>query len=408
MNLKIRTQLSIMMFLQFFIWGAWAVTMGTYLGKIGFSGTEVGSAYSTTAWAAILSPFFIGMIADRFFAAQKVLGLLHMVGAVLMYWATTITTPGKFFWVLLGYALCYMPTLALVNAISFNQMTEPQRQFPGVRLLGTVGWIVAGVIIGNLKIEPTVIPLQIAAGVSLFMGLYSFTLPNTPPSGAGKKVSVRDILGLDALKLMKDPSFAIFVISSLLICIPLAFYYAFANPYFNELGMVKAAEKMAMGQASEVIFMFLMPFFFARLGVKKMLLVGMLAWAVRYALFAYGNNDSLVFMFYTGILLHGICYDFFFVTGQIYVDKKAPKAIQASAQGFISLVTYGAGMVIGNKIAGLIVESHEIKDAANITGHHWPQIWLFPAIMAAVVVVVFALSFRERAVADNPKPALAK
>ena len=403
MNAKIRVQLSTMMFLQFFIWGAWAVTLGTYLGTIGFSATDIGSAYSTTAWAAIVSPFFIGMIADRFFAAQKVLAFLHIVGAGLMYYASTIQTPGPFFWVLLAYALCYMPTLALVNAISFNQMTDPQSEFPAVRLLGTVGWIVAGQIIGWTSLEKSVLPLQMAAGVSLAMGVFSWTLPNTPPRGASKRVSIRDILGLDALRLMKDPSFAIFVLSSLFICVPLAFYYAFTNPFLVEAGVEGSAWKQSLGQVSEVVFMFLMPFFFRRLGVKKMLIAGMAAWVLRYVLFAYGNNASLVAMFYGGILLHGICYDFFFVTGQIYVDNKAPKAIQASAQGFISLVTYGVGMVIGSKIAGLVVDHYATKNG-DVTTHNWQQIWLIPAAMAAIVVVVFAVLFRERATAKSTAP----
>lgn len=396
MNMRIRIELSVMMFLQFFIWGAWAVTMGTYLNAIGFRDTDIGSAYSTTAWAAVLSPFFVGMVADRFFNAEKVMGLLHLLGAMLMYYASTIKVPGLFFWVLLAYALCYMPTLALVNAISFNQMQDPAKEFPGIRVLGTLGWIVAGLIIGFVKIENTSIPLQLAAGVSLLMGVYSFLLPKTPPKSVGKKVTISDVLGLDALKLMRNPSFAIFVISSLLICIPLAFYYNFTNLFLNESGVVNAAGKMTMGQMSEVIFMLLMPFFFARLGVKKMLLCGMLAWAVRYLLFAYGNSGPLVYMFYGGILLHGICYDFFFVTGQIYVDNTAPPEIRANAQGFIALVTYGAGMIIGAKVSGLVVDHYALLEADKVTGHLWRQVWVVPAAMAAVIIVLFAILFREK------------
>jgi nucleoside transporter len=396
MKLKARIELSVMMFLEFFVWGAWYVTMGTYLGQIGFQGTDIGSAYSTTAWAAIISPFFVGMIADRFFDAEKVLGVMHILGAILMYYVSTITEPGLFFWVLLGYAICYMPTIALVNAISFNQMEDPKTQFPPIRVLGTLGWIVAGIIISLMKAEPTVIPLQMAAGASLVMGIYSFFLPKTPPKSVGKKVTVSDVLGLDALKLMKDFSFAIFVIGSLLVCIPLSFYYNFANLFLTESGMVNSAAKMSLGQASEFFFMLVMPFFFVRLGVKKMLLVGMLAWVVRYVLFAFGNNDALVWMFYIGILLHGICYDFFFVTGMIYVDNKAPVEIRANAQGFIALITYGVGMVIGAKISGIVVEKYQIMDAANeIAGHQWQTIWLIPAAMAGIVMIVFALAFRD-------------
>ena len=410
MNGRVRVHLSIMMFIEFFIWGAWFVTMGTYLNKIGFRGTEIGLAYSTTAWAAVFSPFFVGMIADRFFSAQKVLGVMHLLGGVLMVVASRITTPGAFFGFLLAYALCYMPTLALVNAISFNQMKDPGVEFPSIRVLGTLGWIVAGLMISFLKLEATAVPLQVAAGASFLLGFYSFALPSTPPKSIGKKVTIGDVLGLDALKLMKDFSFTIFVVSSLLICIPLSFYYSFANLFFNEGGMVNAAAKMSMGQMSEFFFMLVMPFFFARLGVKKMLLVGMAAWVARYFLFAYGNNESLVAMFYAGILLHGICYDFFFVTGQIYVDRKAPKEIQASAQGFLGLVTYGTGMVIGNYVAGLVAQNYEFLENGAVSGHMWKSIWLIPAVMAGAVIVGFTLLFREKeaAVAKEAAPAAAE
>ena len=423
MNLRIRTELSVMMFLQFFIWGAWFVTMGTFLGKgLGFEGTDIGSAYSTTAWAAIVSPFFIGMIADRFFPAQIVLGVMHLLGAVLMYVASTMTTPGTFFWVLLAYALCYMPTLALVNAISFHQMTNPEKEFPPIRVLGTLGWIVAGLMIMALgrarltNIEATAIPMRMAAACSLLLGVYSFFLPNTPPKATGKKVSVRDVLGLDALRLMKERSFAIFVICSLLVCIPLGFYYNFTNLFLNESGIKDVVGKMTMGQMSEVFFMLVMPFFFVRLGVKKMLLVGMAAWALRYVLFAVGNNDPLtlpltadqllgamamVSLFYLGILLHGVCYDFFFVAGQIYVDNVAPEEIRANAQGLIAMITYGAGMVIGAKISGLVVEYYQIMEAGEVVGHAWPQVWVIPVAMAVVVIVLFALLFREETTAED-------
>jgi len=419
MPAAIRIRLSIMMFLQFFVWGAWAVTMGTYLGQgLNFTGAQIGLAYSTTGWAAIISPFFVGMIADRFFQAQHVMGILHLLGAVLMYFAATITDPFLFFWVLLAYAICYMPTLALVNAIAFNQMENTEKEFPLIRVLGTIGWIVAGFSITFLgsswfeNIEATATPLKLAAGASLLLGIYSFLLPSTPPRAAGAKVSIRDILGLDALELLRKPSFAIFVLSSLLICIPLAFYYAFTNLFLNESGITGVAAKMTMGQMSEVFFLLVMPFFFTRLGVKKMLLVGMGAWALRYLLFAYGSTPVLpvdglaaeemasltagVFMLYGGILLHGICFDFFFVTGQIYVDKVAPREIRANAQGLIALVTYGVGMVIGNYFAGKVVDRYTIVNEANeVIGHAWQSIWLVPMFMAVAVLIFFALTFRD-------------
>jgi len=390
----VRTRLSVMMFLQFFIWGAWFVTMGTYLlQRLQFTGTQVGDAYSTMPWGAIVAPFIVGMIADRFFSAEKVLGVMHLAGAGLLYYVSTLTSSGPFFWVLLVYALCYNPTLALVNAISFNQMSSPEKQFPAIRVWGTLGWIVAGWIVGFMKVEDTAIPLQIAAACSALLGVVAFFLPHTPPKSLGREVKVRDVLGLDALSLMKDRSFAIFVLGSLLICIPLAFYYGFTNAFLNAQGIVNAAGKQTMGQMSEVFFMLVMPFFFVRLGVKKMLLVGMAAWALRYVLFAFGNADELVFMYYGGILLHGICFDFFFVTGQIYVDKTAPKSIQASAQGFITLVTYGVGMLIGALISGRVVDLY--ARAGEVVTYDWRAIWLWPATMAVVIMVLFAFFFRD-------------
>ncbi len=394
----VRVKLSLMMFLQFFVWGSYFVTMGTYLLQgLRFSGTETALAYSTMPWGAIVAPFVIGMVADRFFAAEKLLGVLHLVGALLLYWVSTVTTPGGFFWVLLLYALCYNPTLALVNAIAFNQMASPEKQFPGVRLFGTIGWIVGGVIVGTMGVEASATPLRLAALASVVFGLFAFALPHTPPKALGRKVTVRDVLGLDALSLMKNRSFAIFVLGSLLICIPLAFYYNFTNPFLNEMGLENAASKQSLGQVSEVLFMLVMPFFFRRLGVKWMLIVGMAAWAGRYLLFAFGNAHELVVMYYLGILLHGVCYDFFFVTGQIYVDKAAPKSIQASAQGFITLVTYGVGMLIGSWVAGPIVDRYARAEAGGaVATHDWTSIWLWPAGMAFVIILLFAFFFQDK------------
>jgi nucleoside transporter len=401
MNKTVQTKLSVMMFLEFFVWGAWFVTLGTYLSQtLKFDGVDIGSAYSTMPWGAIIAPFFVGMIADRFFSAQKVMGILHLVGGVVLFFATRVSTPLTFFIVLFIYALCYNPTLALVNAISFNQMENTEKEFPMIRVFGTIGWIVAGLLVGYLKIngqsvEPTNYPMYIAAGSSIILGIYSFFLPKTPPKDLGHKVTISDILGLDALKLLKDRSYAIFIVSSLLICIPLAFYYNFTNLFLNEEGIANAAGKMTLGQGSEVFFLLVMPFFFSRLGVKKMLLVGMFAWAARYLLFAFGNPTDLVFMYYIGILFHGICYDFFFVTGQLYVDKKAPKEIRASAQGFIAFVTYGVGLLIGAWVAGPVVKHFQNMQGAEIVGHDWKMVWIIPAVMATVVIIVFGLLFKE-------------
>jgi len=383
-------KLATLMFLQYFVWGAWSVTMGTWLGQtLGFSGQEIGLAFGTTAVAAMVSPFFVGLVADRYLATQRILAALHLVGGGILFFASYQTRFGAFYAVLLAYALCYMPTLALSNSLSFRQMTDPGSQFPGIRVLGTIGWIVAGLVIGTLGLEATAQPMRIAAGASVLLGLFCITLPHTPPQ-ATTRASMGGIIGLDALKLMKDRAFAVFVIGSFLVCIPLQFYYTFANPFLNEIQVSNAAGKMTLGQMSEIFFMIAMPWFFRRLGVKKMLLVGMAAWSTRYLLFAFGADGPVVWMLYGGILLHGICYDFFFVTGQIYVDRAAPPDLRASAQGFIAFVTLGAGMFIGSLVSGRIVDAFATPGG----GHEWNQIWLVPAAGAAAVLLLFALFFR--------------
>jgi nucleoside transporter len=392
MTQSTRAKLSAMMFLQYFVWGAWYVTMGTWLGEtLHFSGEQIGLAAGTTAVAAIISPFFVGMVADRFMATERILAALHIVGGVVLYIASLQTTFGRFYLVVLIYALCYMPTLALSNSLSFRQMDDPGREFPRIRVLGTIGWIVAGLFIGTLGLEATARPLQIAAAGSVVLGLFCLALPHTPPMPrTGQRATIGTILGLDALKLLGERSFAVFVLGSFLVCIPLQFYYAFANLFLNELNVTNAAGKMTLGQMSEIFFMLVMPWFFRRLGVKWMLLVGMAAWTARYTFFAFGNNADLVWMLYAGIVLHGICYDFFFVTGQIYVDRKAPPDLRAAAQGFIAFVTLGVGMFIGSWASGRVVDAFRVG-----TGHDWHRIWLVPAGGAAVVLVLFALFFRS-------------
>ena len=397
MKTNTRILLSIMMFLQFFIWGSWYVTSGTYFQSIGFQGSDIGDAFSTVNLAAILAPLFVGMIADRFFNAERVLGVLHILGGFVLYWVSQLSSPSEIYWTLLLYSLCYMPTLAIVNAVAFYQMEDPGKEFPSIRVLGTIGWIIAGLLISYLKLEDSALQFQIAASASILMGVYCFFLPKTPPKAQGQKVTIGKLLGLDALELMKDRSFAIIVIGSLLISIPLSFYYIFTNPFLNEMGMENAAGKMTMGQMSEIIFMILMPFFFKRLGVKKMILIAMFAWIARYLLFAFGNNEELVFMFYTGIILHGVCYDFFFVTGQIYVDNAAPESVRSSAQGLIALVTYGIGMYIGSLVSGRVVEHYQSLDAAGqVAGHQWFEIWIVPAVLAGIVLILFALFFTDK------------
>ena len=398
LSTDVRLRLSVMMFLQYFVWGAWFVTLGTYLGAtLKLPGDRIGLIYGTANVAGMIAPFFVGMIADRFFPTQHILAVLHLVGAGVLYAASTQTEFAPIYGMLLGYFLCYMPTLALTNSLSFHNMTDPGTQFPGIRVLGTIGWIVAGLVVGRLQVEAQNVPMQLAAGASLVLGLFCLALPHTPPGNVGKKVGLGDVLGLDALKLMREPSFAFFVLGSFLICIPLQFYYAFTNPFLNEIGVTNAAGKQTLGQMSEIFFMLVMPLFFVRLGVKYMLLVGMACWAARYALFAFGDSGANMWMLYLGLLLHGICYDFFFVTGQIYVDKKASVDIRGAAQGFIAFVTLGVGGFIGTWLAGKVVGGFVTGKSAEGTDlHDWQSIWIVPAIGAGLVLVLFALAFHER------------
>ena len=402
MKFNIRIQLSVMMFLNFFVWGIWFVTMGTYLikGNITATDGQTGLAYGTQCLGAIVAPFIIGMIADRFFAAQKILGILHLAGAAILYYLSSQSNFGSFYSLLLIYMIIYMPTLALVNAIALKQVTNAEKQFGGLRMWGTIGWIIAGFIIKWMKWEDDPsgldITFKVAAVVSAVFGLFSFFLPNTPPPKAGKDVSLAEVIGLDALKVLKDKNYLIFFLASVLICIPLAFYYGQTNLFLNESGMKGAAGEMIWGQVAETVFLFLMPFFFKRFGVKQMLLIGMVAWILRYLLFAYGDMGSGTLLLYGGILLHGICYDFFFVTGQIYTDQKAGEKVRSSAQGLITLATYGVGMYIGFWLAGKIVGNYAITDdAGKVINHHWKSIWIFPCLFAAGVALLFLLFFKN-------------
>jgi len=389
----VRIKLSTMMFLQYFIWGAWAVTLGTYLGQtLKFNGTQIGFAGGAIAVGAVISPFFVGMIADRFFATERVLAILHLAGAACLYLASQLIEFRFFYPAMIAYALCYMPTLALTNSLSFDHLQDPARQFPSVRVLGTLGWIAAGLIVGQLGLEATPVPLRLAAGASAVLGVFSFMLPHTPPHAAGKPLAVRDVVGLDALSLLRDRSFATFIVGSFLVCIPLQFYYIFTNPYLNEIGLAAPASKQTLGQVSEVVFMLLLPWCLPRLGVKRILLIGMAAWALRFLSFSNGNTGPLTWMLYLGILLHGICYDFFFVTGQIYVDQRANVRIRAAAQGMLALVTFGLGWFIGSWLAGRVVDAYRTP-----SGHDWHAIWMVPAGIAAVLLVAFAVLFRAPA-----------
>ncbi len=402
MNPIARFKVSVLFFFQFFIWGSWGATMGIWMSKhgadAGFNNVAIGQAFATTSIAAIISPFFVGMIADRFFSAQRVLGFLHVVGGVLLYLASQQTTFTGFYPLLLAHTLCYMPTLALANTVAFSQMDDSAKHFGSIRVLGTFGWIAAGLMVGKLGLEPTAQQFLYAAYVSVALGVYSFLfLPNVPPRAKGEPISLGAILGLDALQMMKDRSFFIFSMGSFLICIPLAFYYSGAGLFLGEIGVKEVGFKMTFGQMSEVLFMLLFPLMFARLGVKKMLLLGMLCWTIRYVCFAAGAENVVMPLLLAGIILHGPCFDFFFVTGQIYVDQQADRRIRSAAQGFIAFLTYGVGMYVGSTIQGYVIEHYKIVDAAGVVTHNWKPTWLIPAAAAGVVMLIFLAMF------DDPK-----
>jgi nucleoside transporter len=396
-----KVQLMAMMFLMFFTWGAWYGQMGKYLFTgLHASGDQIGNAYATFSIASIIAPFFVGMIADRFFAAQKVMGVLNLLGAVILYFLIQTDNPDTFFWYILAYTMTFAPNLALSSSIAMNQMRNPEKEFPSIRVLGTIAWIIVTNIIGFYTLGDKVTIFQISMVTSTILGVFAFFLPNTPPKATGK-ASIGEILGTDAFVLFKDRSFLIFFISSVLVCIPLSFYYAHANLSLTESNMTNVENKMSLGQVSEVFFMLLIPFALSKFGIKKMLIVGLVAWIIRFICFGYGDGISSEWILYIAIVLHGVCYDFFFVTGQIYTDNKAGDKIKNSAQGLITLATYGIGMGIGSKISGIVLDKYTTIDAATqATIHNWTSVWMVPAGIAAVVLVLFVIFFH-----DNKKTA---
>jgi nucleoside transporter len=396
-----------MMFLEYFIWGAWYVTLGTWLsGSLHFNGREIGLAAGTTAAGAILAPFFVGLVADRLFATQTVLGFLHIFGAVLLLLTSLQTSFIPVYSLVLLYSFCFMPTLALTNSLAFRQISDPKQEFGSVRVLGSGGWIIAGLLIGTLRLEATPMPMRLAALSSLIMGLYCFTLPDTPPLARTKNFTFDTIFPREAVALLKERPMMIFAIASFLICIPLQFYYAFTNLFLNQAGVQNAAGKMTGGQMSELFCMILIPWFFRRLGVKYMLVAGMVAWVSRYLLFAFGDVSSHMWMLWSGILLHGVCYDFFFVTGQIYIDQKSDPKLRSAAQGLITFITYGLGMFVGSWLSGIVVDHYTLAIVQGGATYDWRSIWLFSAGTSAMVLIFFLLTFEDKAMLAGKAPSI--
>jgi nucleoside transporter len=403
MKPMLRFQLSLMMFMQFFVWGAWYGQMSKYMtDQLGATGDQVGSAYAAFSIAMIIAPFFVGMLADRYFQAQKVLGVLNILGAAILYVLTTITNADTFYWVMLLYCLTFAPTIALTASISMRNMSNPEKEFPAIRVFGTIAWIAVVNLVGFMGVGDKVTIFQISMISAAVLGVLSFMLPATPPTATGPS-SFAQIIGKDAFVLFKDRSFLIFFFSSVLICIPLSFYYTWANPSLTDgfkaafpsadPSTFRIENMMSLGQVSEVLFMLLLPLAYSKLGVKNILIIGLVAWIIRFAFFGYGDAALSQWMLYAAILLHGVCYDFFFVSGMIYTDAKAGDKIKSQAQGLISLATYGLGMFIGSIVAGKVKDTYTVDNVTN-----WLNVWLVPAGIAAVILVLFLLFFKDNKV----------
>jgi nucleoside transporter len=410
---SVKIRLAVMMFLQYVIWGSWYVTITTYLtSTLHFTGTQAGAVFGTVSVASLVSPFFIGLVADRFFATERVMALLYALAAGCMLMVTRVESFGAVYWWVLAFCLCYFPTVALTNSITMQQVADPGRDFPPIRTMGTLGWIVINLVVGFMKVEAGTTPFILAAGACVVMAIYSLAaLPHTPPPARGQKVTVRAVLGLDALAMLKQRDFLVFVLASVLACIPLTFYYSFTNAYLNEVGVVNAAGKMTLGQMSELVMMLLMPVVFRMLSVRGVLLMGLSAWAVRYVLLAYGDPGAGMWMFYIAILLHGVCYDFFFVAGQLYTDQEAPAHLRSTAQGFITFVTYGVGMLIGSLLSGVALDYFSTAGPAGALVRNWQSFWLSSAAMSFGITLLVLFFFRSpakiRALRQQPADATA-
>jgi nucleoside transporter len=401
----IKLRLSVFMFLQYFIWGAWYVSMGAYLANtLKFGGEQIGAAYGAFAIGSMISPFFVGLIADRYFASQKLLAVLGIGGGVAMFALAQTQSFGAFYPTLILYCALFAPTLALGNSLSLHHLTNAKVDFPRVKIFSAIGWIAGGVTLSLLKGEQSHLQFYLAGGVSIAFGLFSLLLPHTPPGKAGKNVSLGEVLGLDALALMKKPSFAIFIVCMFLICIPLYFYFVMMGIYLTEISWTGIAGKLTLAQISDVVFLFLLAVMLKRLGYKKTIFIGILAWAARYFFLAQSVGESsglqAVFIF-AAILLHGVCYDFLFIAGQLYVDAEANARNRGAAQGFIAFILWGVGAFVGTMLAGKTLAANKLATPQGTVLHDWQNIWMTPAIGAAIVMVVFLIFFREPA--KNPQ-----
>ena len=397
MPFSIRARLSVMMFLNYVIWGAWYVTLSTYLtNALHFTGTQAGAVFGTTALASMISPFFVGLIADRYLPTERVLSALHFIGAILLWRVASAQTFGAVYGLLLAYCLCYFPTIALTNSLTLQHVQDPGRDFPLIRVFGTLGWIAIGVAVGSMGFEKSATPFLLASGGSVVMGFFSLMLPHTPPVARGDALSIRGVLGLDALVMLKDRSFLVFAIASILACVPLTFYFSFTNDYLNDVHFANAAGKMTLGQVSEVGMMLVMPFVLRRMSVKRILMIGLAAWTVRYTLLAFGDAGPRAWMFYVAILVHGVCYDFFFMTGQLYTDQQAPADLRSAAQGFLTFMTYGVGMYAGSLISGNALDFFTTGSGAEAV-RNWETFWLTSAAGAFVILLIVGVMFRSRA-----------
>jgi nucleoside transporter len=391
-------KLSIFMFLQYFIWGGWYVSMGTYLANaLRFGGQEIGAAYGAFAIGSIISPFFVGLIADRYFAAEKLLAILGVLGAVVLCALPQLVTFASFYPALILYCALFAPTLALGNSVALHHLADAKTDFPRVKIWSAVGWIGGGVTLSLLKGEQSAIQFYLAGGASLLLGAFSLALPHTPPKKVGADVRVADILGLDALSLLRKPSFAIFVGCVFLICIPLYFYFVMMSIYLTELQWAGLAGKMSLAQVSDVIFLFLLPLMLKRLGYKKTIALGIIAWTTRYFLLwaSVGNLSLQVPLIFAAILLHGVCYDFLFIAGQLYADDEANERIRSATQGFMAFILWGIGAFVGTMLAGRVLAMHTLAQANGAVAHRWQNIWLTPAFGAAAVLVIFLIFFRD-------------